>query len=247
MPPCFNAFCFTAAWNVKNMKSFIPSSQGSSFHLRSFQNFRCFIEFKDIQTTNFKSWHRGKWERVLWLGSDNIQTPFSKSRWGLLEPWDVSRGLFLFPGLGGSPSSDGEAGQELRSAQPQWPGPGQCAGQGQSLIGPSISRDLNTGLSLVQAHLCLDPALYLSRCGVWWSLTRRRASRWWLGWGFIIIIGQSQYIFLITDQSQVSMDNESSENWWDTVDLTKLILACNKISSISPKVTMSTSLQSDYI
>lgn len=45
----------------------------------------------------------------------------------------------------------------------------------------------------------------------------------------------------------VSMDNESSENWWDTVDLTKLILACNKISSISPKVTISTSLQSDYI
>ena len=34
------------------------------------------------------------------------------------------------------------------------------------------------------------------------------------------------------------MDNESSENWWDTVDLTKLILACNKISSISPKVTI---------
>ena len=68
----------------------------------------------------------------------------------------MSRGFSLFPGLGGSPSSDGEAGQKLRSAQPQWPGPGQCAGQGQSLIGQYISRDLNTGLSLVQAHLCLD-------------------------------------------------------------------------------------------
>ena len=33
-----------------------------------------------------------------------------------------------------------------------------------------------------------------------------------------------------------SMDQENSDNWWDTVDLTKLILACNKISVISPKV-----------
>ena len=52
---------------------------------------------------------------------------------------------------------------------------------------------------------------------------------------------------IINDQSQVSMDSENSDNWWDTVDLTKLILACNKISTISPKVTRSTSLQRAYI
>ena len=63
----------------------------------------------------------------------------------------------------------------------------------------------------------------------------------------IIIIDQSQSSILIIDQSQVSMDSENSDNWWDTVDLTKLILACNKISSISPKVTRSTSLQRAYI
>ena len=34
---------------------------------------------------------------------------------------------------------------------------------------------------------------------------------------------------------QRSMDN-NEENWWDMVDLTKLILACNKISTISDKV-----------
>ena len=34
---------------------------------------------------------------------------------------------------------------------------------------------------------------------------------------------------------QRSMDN-NEENWWDMVDLTKLILACNKISNISDKV-----------
>ena len=43
-------------------------------------------------------------------------------------------------------------------------------------------------------------------------------------------VDQSETSILTIDQSQVSMDNESSENWWDTVDLTKLILACNKIS-----------------
>ena len=58
---------------------------------------------------------------------------------------------------------------------------------------------------------------------------------------------QSEASNLIIDQSQVSMDNESSENWWDTVDMTKLILACNKISSISPKVTLDYSLQSFYV
>ena len=31
------------------------------------------------------------------------------------------------------------------------------------------------------------------------------------------------------------MDN-NEDNWWDMVDLTKLILACNKISFISEKV-----------
>lgn len=41
----------------------------------------------------------------------------------------------------------------------------------------------------------------------------------------------------------VSMDSESSENWWDTVDMTKLILACNKISSISPKISNLLGLQ----
>ena len=59
----------------------------------------------------------------------------------------------------------------------------------------------------------------------------------------IIIIDQSQSSILIIDQSQVSMDSENSDNWWDTVDLTKLILACYKISTISQKVTRSTSLQ----
>ena len=39
--------------------------------------------------------------------------------------------------------------------------------------------------------------------------------------------------------SQVSMDQAMEENWWEQVDMTKLILACNKISSISPKVTIS--------
>ena len=36
--------------------------------------------------------------------------------------------------------------------------------------------------------------------------------------------------------SNVTMDSASNENWWDQVDMTKLILACNKISFISPKV-----------
>ena len=36
--------------------------------------------------------------------------------------------------------------------------------------------------------------------------------------------------------SNVTMDSASNENWWDQVDMTKLILACNKISVISPKV-----------
>lgn len=35
---------------------------------------------------------------------------------------------------------------------------------------------------------------------------------------------------------QRSMDN-TEENWWDMVDLTKLILACNKISTISDKIS----------
>ena len=36
--------------------------------------------------------------------------------------------------------------------------------------------------------------------------------------------------------TSVTMDTDNADNWWDTVDLTKLILACNKISSISPQV-----------
>jgi hypothetical protein len=38
--------------------------------------------------------------------------------------------------------------------------------------------------------------------------------------------------------SQVSMDSQPEENWWEQVDMTKLILACNKISEISPKVCL---------
>jgi len=37
--------------------------------------------------------------------------------------------------------------------------------------------------------------------------------------------------------SNVTMDSASNENWWDQVDMTKLILACNKISVISPKIS----------
>ena len=77
-------------------------------------------------------------------------------------------------------------------------------------------------------HLLMILAIIV-RCGVWWSLTRRRVSRWWPGW-VSVTCDQSGISILTIDQSQVSMDNESSENWWDTVDLTKLILACNKIS-----------------
>lgn len=65
--------------------------------------------------------------------------------------------------------------------------------------------------------------------------------------GVSIIIDQPQSSILVIGQSQVSMDSENSDNWWDTVDLTKLILACNKISSISPKVTGSTSLQRAFL
>ena len=36
--------------------------------------------------------------------------------------------------------------------------------------------------------------------------------------------------------TSVTMDTDNADNWWDTVDLTKLILACNKISCIPPQV-----------
>ena len=36
--------------------------------------------------------------------------------------------------------------------------------------------------------------------------------------------------------NSLNMDSASNENWWDQVDMTKLILACNKISAISPQV-----------
>lgn len=36
--------------------------------------------------------------------------------------------------------------------------------------------------------------------------------------------------------NNLNMDSNSNENWWDQVDMTKLILACNKISAISPQV-----------
>ena len=36
--------------------------------------------------------------------------------------------------------------------------------------------------------------------------------------------------------NNLNMDTASNENWWDQVDMTKLILACNKISAISPQV-----------
>ena len=40
--------------------------------------------------------------------------------------------------------------------------------------------------------------------------------------------------------SQRSMTDNNAENWWDMVDMTKLILACNKISTISDKVLILT-------
>jgi len=43
--------------------------------------------------------------------------------------------------------------------------------------------------------------------------------------------------------SQISMDSQSDENWWEQVDMTKLILACNKISEISPQISNLLSLQ----
>jgi len=43
--------------------------------------------------------------------------------------------------------------------------------------------------------------------------------------------------------SQVSMDSQAESNWWEQVDMTKIILACNKISEISPKISNLLSLQ----
>jgi len=43
--------------------------------------------------------------------------------------------------------------------------------------------------------------------------------------------------------SQVSMDSAAEENWWEQVDMTKLILACNKISEISPLISNLMGLQ----
>ena len=43
--------------------------------------------------------------------------------------------------------------------------------------------------------------------------------------------------------SQVSMDSAAEENWWEQVDMTKLILACNKISEISPLISNLLGLQ----
>ncbi|XP_023341290.1 leucine-rich repeat-containing protein 40 [Eurytemora carolleeae] len=40
----------------------------------------------------------------------------------------------------------------------------------------------------------------------------------------------------------VSLETSSQENWWDHVELTKLILACNKISSISSQISNLVSL-----
>merc|ERR1719318_375012 len=37
--------------------------------------------------------------------------------------------------------------------------------------------------------------------------------------------------------NNLNMDSASNENWWDQVDMTKLILACNKISAISPQIS----------
>jgi len=37
--------------------------------------------------------------------------------------------------------------------------------------------------------------------------------------------------------NNLNMDTASNENWWDQVDMTKLILACNKISAISPQIS----------
>ena len=43
--------------------------------------------------------------------------------------------------------------------------------------------------------------------------------------------------------SQASMDSAAEENWWEQVDMTKLILACNKISEISPLISNLLGLQ----
>ena len=43
--------------------------------------------------------------------------------------------------------------------------------------------------------------------------------------------------------SQVSMDQAMEENWWEQVDMTKLILACNKISSIPSDISNLLGLQ----
>ena len=43
--------------------------------------------------------------------------------------------------------------------------------------------------------------------------------------------------------SQASMDQAMEENWWEQVDMTKLILACNKISEISPQISNLLGLQ----
>jgi len=44
--------------------------------------------------------------------------------------------------------------------------------------------------------------------------------------------------------ASVTMDNRGEEAWWDTVELTKLILACNSISLISPSISNLCSLTS---
>ena len=43
--------------------------------------------------------------------------------------------------------------------------------------------------------------------------------------------------------SNVTMDTDNTENWWDTVDMTKLILACNKISVIHQDISNLLGLQ----
>ena len=43
--------------------------------------------------------------------------------------------------------------------------------------------------------------------------------------------------------TNVTMDTDTTDNWWDTVDMTKLILACNKISSIPPEISNLLGLQ----
>ena len=58
----------------------------------------------------------------------------------------------------------------------------------------------------------------------------------------LVTVPERVWTLLELDQEETkavgerSMRENTEENWWDMVDMTKLILACNKISTISDKV-----------